>query len=245
MDIAKIRKKAKEKERETAGGPLPQPREEEGRDKDAADAGESAFSGAPAGAQPVPEPAADTSEDPASSPAVMGQEEAASEKEDGSTHGEIEGQEQIVELLTFSLSTEEFAFRLSEVEEIIRHQRITPVPAMPGYVLGITSLRGKIIPVIDLRRRIVLRNAGGHSETPGGSEQANNAKVLILLGPKGPIGATIDRVNGVVRFPESKILAPPVHLLEEERRFVGGVVVMERRFVSIVRSEEALNIEVT
>ncbi|TAL24810.1 MAG: hypothetical protein EPN94_06560, partial [Nitrospirae bacterium] len=64
--------------------------------------------------------------------------------------------EEIVELLTFHLSTEEFAFRVYDIEEILRFQRIMPVPKVPDYILGITSLRGKIIPVIDLKKRLSI-----------------------------------------------------------------------------------------
>jgi purine-binding chemotaxis protein CheW len=248
MDISKIRKKAKEKEKEAQGKPLPRPHEKEGPEKaetDAGKAGEAASGGQTTDVPPFVGSTADVSASkaPEPSPAIIGAD-AASGKEDAPASEGGEGQEKIVELLTFNLSTEEFAFRVSEVEEIIRHQRITPVPATPDYVMGITSLRGKIIPVIDLKRRIVLRGGRGNREALGGSASAKDEKVLILLGPKGPIGAIIDRVIGVVRLPGSKILEPPAHLLDEERRFVDGVVVLDRRFVSIVSSEEALNIEV-
>ncbi|MDP2158536.1 MAG: chemotaxis protein CheW, partial [Nitrospirota bacterium] len=110
-----------------------------------------------------------------------------------------EADDSLVELLTFSIGTEEFAFKVTEVEEIIRLQKMTKVPTMLNYVIGITSLRGKIIPVLDLKARLNLKHTGeapeyGTEENPGGNRES---KILIIEGPKGFIGAAIDRVMGV------------------------------------------------
>ena len=82
---------------------------------------------------------------------------------------------ELVELLTFSLSNEEYAFRVSDVEEVLRMQKITMVPTMPDYVLGITSLRGKIIPVIDLKTRLSLQEKSLSTDSPGASPADNPA----------------------------------------------------------------------
>ncbi len=82
---------------------------------------------------------------------------------------------ELVELLTFSLSNEEYAFRVSDVEEVLRMQRITMVPTMPDYVLGITSLRGKIIPVIDLKTRLNLQEKSLSTDSPGADSGASPA----------------------------------------------------------------------
>jgi purine-binding chemotaxis protein CheW len=249
MDIAKIRKKAKEREKDgkEPETPVLAP-EETGEEKNAAE-------GQAPSEEAVPLPAAGEEEGEiapgvaaplAAAPAVIEtpREEPAAAAAGEPSPEEGDEAENVVELLTFSLSKEEFAFRVPEVEEIIRHQPITRVPTMPDYLLGITSLRGKIIPVIDLKTRIVFRG-GRHGEEQASREKATGKeKILILLGPNGPIGVTIDRVMGVVRLPGNKVLAPPAHLKEEERKFVDGVVILHKRFVSIVRCEEALQIEV-
>src|SRR4030065_28064 len=119
-------------------------------------------------------------------------------------------------------------------EEIRRYQRITMVPKMPNYVLGITSLRGKVIPVIDLKTKLSL--------TDKPSDIDHKGKILIIKGPKGPIGAAIDKVLGVVRITKTDILPPPSHLTETELKFVEGVAVVDKRFISIMRMEEAIKI---
>lgn len=143
-------------------------------------------------------------------------------------------QEEVVEILTFRLMKEEFAFRISQLEEILRYQRITRVPRVPKYVIGITSLRGKIIPVIDLKLRLSL--------TAEPSDIYQKCKILIIKGPKGPIGAAVDKVIGVVRTEKSEILPPPSHLSEAELKLIDGVVIVDKRFVSIINIEETVSL---
>ncbi len=138
---------------------------------------------------------------------------------------------------------------MSEVEEIIRFQRITDVPTMPDYVLGITSLRGKIIPVIDLKTRLFIKKTAAVENSAPSADVAGppsdpNEKILIISGPRGLIGATIDKVMGVVRLPHGKILEPPAHLTEAELKFIEGVVIVDKRFISIIRSGDTMDIEV-
>lgn len=235
MDIAKIRKKAlsrgtEQKPREKA--PAPAPGEEEKK-------------------EPEKEPEAVEEIDVAQGEIPPDEAGGRDEGQGGIPEDETvpaDETEELVELLTFSIAREEFAFGVPEVEEILRLHTITRVPTMPDYMLGITSLRGKIIPVIDLKTRLNLREtpAAALSSAEGREAEKNNGavrKILIIAGPKGLIGVTIDRVTGVVRLPVSEILEPPGHLNEDERRFIKGIAVLGKRFVSLIRTEAAVDIE--
>jgi purine-binding chemotaxis protein CheW len=139
------------------------------------------------------------------------------------------------EVLVFRLAKEEFAFRMSDLEEILRHQNITKVPSAPSYIMGITSLRGKIIPVVDLKRRVC----------PGPETGSRcKEKILILKGPKGPVGVAVDSVSGVVRLVSDEVLPPPSNLSDAEARFIEGVGVVNKRFFSIIHMEEAVKVEI-
>jgi purine-binding chemotaxis protein CheW len=144
--------------------------------------------------------------------------------------------EEIVEILTFRLMKEEFAFRISQLKEILRYQRITAVPNVPNYVLGITSLRGKVIPVIDLKLKLSL------TDKPLNYGNSNTGKILIVKGPKGSIGATVDKIIGVIRIAKSEILPPPSHLSENELKFIEGIALVDKRFVSIINMEETVTL---
>jgi purine-binding chemotaxis protein CheW len=139
--------------------------------------------------------------------------------------------EEIIEILTFTLMQQEFAFRVSQLEEILRYQWTTRIPQIPPYVIGVTSLRGKVIPIIDLKLKLSLTER---------SRDNSKGNMLIVKGPKGPIGVTVDRVIGVVRIGESEILPPPSHLSEAELKFIEGIAVVEKRFISIINMEEAV-----
>lgn len=147
----------------------------------------------------------------------------------------------IIELLTFQLAAEEFAFRISEVEEILTPQQITMVPKAPDYVLGIISVRGKVMPVLDLKKRLSIKDNGGSRRFESTTGKVRK-KILTLKGPKGRIGIMIDRINGVIRIDESDIAEPPAHLSESDLMFVGGVILYNGRFISVIRLEEAADI---
>jgi len=204
MDIAKIRKKLKENGQEETAKP---------------------------GAEPEAALHREESHEP---PAPPPPEEARREKEAAQTvQKEEHGEDSFLELLTFTLGNEEYAFRIDEIHEIIRPQRVTMIPKTEPHLRGITSLRGKIIPVIDLRRLLSLN---------GNTVEEAKQKILILKGPKGPIGALIDRVVGVIRPSDSKIVETPPHLPEAQMRFIEGVAIVDGRFISIIRTEEAASI---
>jgi purine-binding chemotaxis protein CheW len=154
--------------------------------------------------------------------------------QEGKEPGERGAPDTLLELLIFQLSREEYAFRIEEIQEIIRSIKITRVPRSEDYLIGITSLRGKIIPVIDLGKRLSLKG--------GGIEKYGRGKILIVKGPKGPIGAMISRVEGVIRSSQLKVTETPLHVSEREKRFIEGVVIVDHKFISLLRTGEVMNI---
>jgi len=139
-----------------------------------------------------------------------------------------------VELITFRISNEDYAVRLLEIQEIINYRRATPVPRSPAYLRGVTFLRGKVLPVIDLKKRLELRGDGDE-----------DGKIIILHTSKSePVGAIVGSFIRVLRFPESDILQPPSTLNERQKRFIKGVVRMGERFISILNVDELVKMEV-
>lgn len=231
MDIAKIRKKLKkfEKNRQTSEDvpPVEFPEERESRTT------------SPVQEQPAEPGPAVTAAEEAKGPENKiekspepAQKQISCEAPESGEAAETNGTEEVIEILTFGLLKQEFAFRISHLEEILRMQRITKLPRVPEYVMGITSLRGKIIPVMDLKSRLSL------ADKPSG--QNHKGKILIVKGPRGPIGVVVDKVTGVVRIEKSGILPPPSHFSEEELRFIDGIAVVDKRFISIVNMKEAV-----
>jgi purine-binding chemotaxis protein CheW len=141
----------------------------------------------------------------------------------------------IVELLVFKLSEELYAFRVTEVAEVLRPQLIMSVPRTVDFMPGVTSLRGKIIPVIDLRKRLQMDDAS--------ADKPSNIVILKGVG-KGLIGVLVDKTLDVIRVNEKEIMQPPSHLADTEARFIEGVAAQEKSFISIIQPEELLDFNV-
>ncbi len=139
-----------------------------------------------------------------------------------------------IEALTFRLADKEYAVRVERLREILKYQRITHVPRSEPYLIGITSVRGKILPVIDLKERLGIEG-----------EDKGRQKIIILspLKMSDPIGILVSSVKDVVRFSEKEVLAPPQTLSKEERNFIEGVIGVKERFISLLNVDEVVNME--
>jgi purine-binding chemotaxis protein CheW len=128
----------------------------------------------------------------------------------------MSGQHQPGKYLSFRAGCEEFALPVASVREIIASQPVTPLPRTPDYVLGVINLRGRVLPVIDLRRRLEIT---GSPCAPG-----RTAIVVIQAAAGWLVGAMVDEVSEVA----------PVqgHEIESVQSFGHGLV--ESRYVSAV-----------
>jgi purine-binding chemotaxis protein CheW len=100
-----------------------------------------------------------------------------------------------VQLVVFDLADEVYGVDIARVDEVIRMQEITRIPRAPEFVEGVTNLRGKVIPVVDLRRRFGL----AMSEI-----QATSRIVVVYIGSH-TIGLIVDGVSEVIRVSPSAI----------------------------------------
>jgi len=151
-----------------------------------------------------------------------------------------------IELLCFRLGAETYAFRLEDVQEIAHPPAVTPVPGTPHYVKGLSSLRGKMVPIMDLKARLNVTDTAPPPDTDKKPHRTiQRAKIIIVRGPRGPIGAVVDSITGVRRLPEADLTPAPAHIAEEEARFIEGIIISEGMFVTVLRTEEALGFTIT
>lgn len=240
MDLAKIRKRLKDKEglRPSVGDPPAIESQEELSEsvispaeifQSTSDVTESPLKAEPE-EKPNAEPAGGAETLHLAAPEMTLAEEPQRDADGGAG---TETEDNFVELLIFKLADEDYAFRVADVEEIIKPYGITKVPGADSFVAGITSLRGRVIPVVDLRRRLLSEKVNG----------LQNDKVLILKGPLGAIGALIDRGIDVIRVAEGDIVGPPAHLTEDELKYIEGIAPHENRFFSILRTKGVLEFD--
>ena len=115
--------------------------------------------------------------------------------------------------LTFVLNKEDFGIEIRYVTEIIGIQNITEVPDMPPYIKGVINLRGKVIPVMDIRLRF------------GVVERAYDDRtcIIVININEQPVGLIVDRVLEVLDIQQSEIEAPPKMRKGKNNKFIQGM----------------------
>lgn len=126
---------------------------------------------------------------------------------------ELEEDTQKGKFLTFSLGREEYGIEIKYVTEIIGLQSITEVPELPEYVKGIINLRGKIIPVIDVRLRF--------KKEP---KEYNDRTCTIVVDMQDiSVGLIVDMVAEVLSIPEEDIVPPPEINCGNHNKYIKGI----------------------
>lgn len=141
-------------------------------------------------------------------------------------------EEDMVELVSFKLGDETYGVRIDRVKEILKPLKITPVPRTPLYLVGVTSLRGEIIPVFDLKKRLGLE----------GNNEERKKRILTLSVRNETMGALIDEVRGVVKLHRDSIEPPPTIITGIEADFLEGVSRIDDHFIGILNVEEVMKI---
>ena len=115
--------------------------------------------------------------------------------------------------LTFQVGTEEFGISIRHVTEIIGLQKITDVPDMPDFIKGVINLRGKVIPVMDVRSRFKLE-----------SREYDDRTCIVVVNIKDKsVGLVVDRVSEVADIPESQIEPPAQIGSGTASRYIQGM----------------------
>jgi purine-binding chemotaxis protein CheW len=138
----------------------------------------------------------------------------------------------VLELLGFWVADEEYAVPIVGIQEIIKVPTITELPRAPEVVLGIISLRGTIVPVVDLRRLLRL------DEKP----VTRQARILVVRTDDEPVGLLVDRVTSVVRFEEDQIEPTPRTMRRQTSELVRGVGRVGTRLIIILDAKALVNV---
>lgn len=129
-----------------------------------------------------------------------------------------------LQIVGFRVGNETFGVPIQSVHEIVRMMDITSVPDAPVYIEGVINLRGKIIPVVDLRKRF------------GETEIKASKKNRILVAEIGTkmVGLVVDAASEVLKLPPSDIDPPPNVFEDGELNYVTGVGKLNGRLVILV-----------
>ncbi|GAB4471161.1 MAG: hypothetical protein Kow0088_04600 [Anaerolineales bacterium] len=139
--------------------------------------------------------------------------------------------ETVQQLVIFTIAGESFGLPINRVESIIKPQAITVVPHARPYVVGVTNLRGTVLPVIDLRRRFHL---------PAG-EESEDQRIVVVLFNEEKIGIQVDSVSQVLSLPLSAIEPPPpIVTAFVHSAFVTGIAKVDEQLVILLDLEKIL-----
>ena len=132
-------------------------------------------------------------------------------------------QQQYIEM---GIGDEIYGVSIHDVHEIIKMPDITPLPNSKPYLLGVINLRGKIVPVICLRKRFGLQVA----------EYSKLTRIVVVNHNEENVGIVVDFVNQVTTFAE--IQPPPERLVKAEQAFFAGIGFSARGMVNLINLNE-------
>ncbi len=130
-----------------------------------------------------------------------------------------------IQLVIFRLAKEEFGLDISQVREIIRMQDITPMPKAPQFIEGVINLRGQIIAVMSLAKKLGLKKA----------QSTEKARIVVTEVKESTLGLIVDEVPEVLKISEQSIDATP-EMIEGQvhAEFIKGVGKLEDRLIILL-----------
>ncbi len=139
--------------------------------------------------------------------------------------------EELLQLVSFNIDNEEFGIDILKVEEIIRVISITKIPNAPDFIEGVINLRGKIIPIIDLRTRLNRIR----------KEHDNNTRVIVVEVSGITVGFIVDSVREVLRIPKNITEPPPSLVSGVNSEYITAIGKLEDRLLILLDLEKVLD----
>jgi len=132
--------------------------------------------------------------------------------------------DQLLQLVSFEIGNEEFGVDILKVQEINRMLQVTRVPNAPEYIEGVINLRGKVIPVVDLRKKLGLEPR----------DHDKNTRVIVMELRGRVVGFVVDAVREVLRIPRSVTEPPPTLAAGERADFITAVGKLDDRLLTLL-----------
>lgn len=136
----------------------------------------------------------------------------------------------IIQYLTFSVDDENYALKITKVQEVMRLPQITRLPKAPVFIKGVINVRGTIIPIIDLREKFDLESRD-YTET---------TRIIVVDLIEKHIGIVVDDVSRVIRVPESNIKPPPPDF-SGMNQIISGEIELDNELIIILSIEKLLS----
>jgi purine-binding chemotaxis protein CheW len=139
----------------------------------------------------------------------------------------------LLQLVSFKIGQEEFGVDILKVQEINKLVQITQVPGAPEFVDGVVNLRGRIIPIIDMRTRLHLPK----------KEHNKDTRIIVIDLNNMTIGFVVDAVSEVLRISRETIEDPPAISKGINSDYITAVAKLEDRLLILLDLEKLLTVE--
>jgi purine-binding chemotaxis protein CheW len=137
----------------------------------------------------------------------------------------------ILQLVTFKLGSEEFGVDILKVQEINKMMNITKIPNAPAFIEGVINLRGKIIPIVDLRKRLGFKD----------QDYDKSTRIIVVELDGLVLGFIVDSVSEVLRIPENTIEPPPSMVAGIESEYIEGVGKLDDRLLILLELKKVFS----
>ncbi|MCX6135355.1 MAG: chemotaxis protein CheW [Ignavibacteriales bacterium] len=141
------------------------------------------------------------------------------------------GAEELLQLVSFKIGDEEFGVDILKVQEINRMLDITRVPNAPPHVVGVINLRGKVIPVVDLREKFGMER----------KDHDKNTRIVVMELGGRIIGFVVDAVSEVLRIPRSVTEPPPSVASTSNVDYITAIGKLDDRLLTLLDLEKVIN----
>jgi purine-binding chemotaxis protein CheW len=135
--------------------------------------------------------------------------------------------------IAFRLGREEYAFEISKVREIFPTQSITKVHRSPSYIEGVMNLRGRLVTVVDLRKRFKLE-----AKAPD-----DDSRIIVVDATDAPVGFLVDEVTEVAKITDEAMENVPAYVADSiESDYVAGIAKLGERLITVINPLKVLEL---
>jgi len=135
------------------------------------------------------------------------------------------------QLVVFDLASEFYGVDIGDVREIMRMQTVTRVPGTPSFVEGVINLRGRVVPVVDLRKRLHLRV----------DEQTKESRIVVVDVARRDVGVIVDAVTEVLRIPLASVEPPSSMITGADSDYLRGIAKLETKLIILLDLNKVLS----
>ncbi|MDD4343297.1 MAG: chemotaxis protein CheW [Eubacteriales bacterium] len=133
-----------------------------------------------------------------------------------------------MQFVVFKLNNEEYGIEITSVEEILKYQDITNIPQADEYILGVINLRGKVIPIYNLKKKFYGENSNISEDT----------RIVVISHQDMSVGMIVDSVSEVLRISEDNIDLTNTFFSDKKNNSIVGIGKLDKRLLMIIDIKE-------